>query len=107
METVYAGGPTNKSAIIEGGKPVGYQQLTVSSSAVALTVPLQANTATIVVENATVRFRSDGTDPTTTVGVPLWTNQSFQIQSKDILSAIKFIATGSDATLNIEYYERS
>lgn len=106
METVYAGGPTNKSAIIEGGTPVGYQQLSVAGTATGLTVPENANTATIVVEDASVRFRSDGTSPTATVGVSLWQNQSFQIQSREILTAIEFISQSGTAELNIEYYER-
>ena len=104
---VYAGGPFNKSAIIEGGDPVGYQQLTVTGTAVALTVPSNANSATIVVEDNGVRFRDDGTNPTAGIGMPLYQNQSIQLQSRSMLEAIKFIrVSATSATLNISYYER-
>ena len=93
--------------IVQTGKPVGYQQLVVSNSAVGLTIPLNANRALIVVEDAAVRFRDDGTVPTATVGVQIFQNQSFEITDADSLKAIKFIRkTGTSAELNISYYQR-
>lgn len=99
--------PVQKSVIVEGGKPVGYEQLAVSSTAVSLTVPLRANTATLVIETDSVRYRDDGTDPTASVGMLLYPGQSIQIQSKDMLNAVKFIRVTSDAVVNVSYYERS
>lgn len=91
--------------IPKAGKPLGYQQLTVADTAVALTVPLNAEMCIMVSQDATVRFRDDGTDPTSTVGVPLYQNQSMQINGADALAATKFIRTGStSAKLNILYY---
>ena len=96
-----------KDIIVQTGKPVGYQQLSVTNTAVALTIPLNANRALIVVEDAAVRWRDDGTDPTATVGVQLFQNQSFEITHPDSLSAIKFIrVTNTNAELNISYYQR-
>lgn len=81
-----------------------YQQLTVSSTAVALTVPGGSKFALIRVSVAAVRFRDDGTNPTGSLGVPL--NPGDSIDYDGPLSAIKFIrAGGTDATLDILYYK--
>ena len=54
--------------------PVGYQQLTVSSTSVSLTVPDLANRAVIQAQGDSVRWRDDGTDPTAAIGMLLYTN---------------------------------
>ncbi len=84
----------------------GYQQLTVSSTAVAPTLPSgkQIQLMVITVETANVRWRDDGTDPTASVGMPIWLNQTPFAFNGDI-SRIKFIRQGAtDATVNITYY---
>ena len=91
---------------VQTGKPLGFQKLTVSDSAVGLTVPLNANRALIVVEDATIRWRDDGSDPSTTVGTPLLQNQSMVLDHEDSLAAFKAIRDDStDAVLNITYSE--
>jgi hypothetical protein len=84
----------------------GYQQLTVSSTAVAPTLPTGAQVQLMVisVETANVRYRDDGTNPTASVGMPLWLNQPPFSFNGDI-SKIKFIRQAStDAVVNITYY---
>jgi hypothetical protein len=89
--------------------PVGYQQLTVSSAAVALTVPAPSgnlpgpNCALIRVSGAGVRYRDDGTNPAAGTGYPLNVGDSIPYYGN--LSVLKFIRSGSaDATLDIVYY---
>ena len=83
-------------------KDLGYQQLTVSSVAVALTVPARARYARIRVENNSVRWRGDGVDPTAAVGMPLKPDdESFETSNP---WTIRFIRVTSDAILNIEYF---
>jgi len=90
-----------------GQRPVDYQALTVSTSAVTLTIPAGANSCVITVENATVRYRSDGTAPTSTVGAAFYQNASAAFKGLALMKALQFIristATG-DATLTINYY---
>ncbi len=92
-----------------------YQQLTVSTVAVGLTLPTGAATQTprrmlIVVETNGVRWRADGTNPTASVGMPLFTNGILDLTDKStdfwgIIQQIKFIRSGAaDATLNIAYF---
>lgn len=88
--------------------PVGYQQLTVSSAAVGLTLPAASNNVTgpryavIRCATANVRWRDDGTNPSATVGVPLNVGEILEYDGN--LSAIKFIRVSADATLDISYY---
>lgn len=81
---------------------LGYQQITSLTSSTALTVPAGASLALIVPETQNVRWRDDGVDPTTTVGMPVLTNTSMSYDGD--LKAIRFIAAASGAVLNVSYY---
>lgn len=90
---------------------MGYQQLDSLSSAAGLTVPsrdptsgmtTKANFALIVAEAQDVRWRDDGTAPTSTVGMLLKTGVIFQYDGD--LSKIKFIETAGSAKVNVSYY---
>ena len=81
---------------------LGYQQITNLTSSTALTVPAGASLALIVPETQNVRWRDDGVDPTTTVGMPVLTNTSMSYDGD--LKAIRFIAATSGAILNVSYY---
>lgn len=100
--------------------PLGYQQLTVSTVAVGLTLPTstiktgdlagtgsvtrRAGYSVIRCATAAVRWRDDGTAPTATVGIPL--NVGDELDYDGDASAIKFIRSGgADATLDISYYD--
>jgi hypothetical protein len=81
---------------------LGYQQITDASTAVGLTIPTGANFAMIVAEAQAVRWRDDGVDPTTTVGMPLSVGVDFSYDGD--LKRIKFIAVVAGAIINIAYY---
>ncbi|MDD3644340.1 MAG: hypothetical protein PHR19_02310 [Bacteroidales bacterium] len=81
---------------------LGYQQITDASSAVGLTVPTGANFAMIVCEAQAVRWRDDGVNPTTTVGMPLAVGVDFSYDGD--FNRIKFIAAVAGAIINISYY---
>lgn len=84
--------------------PKGYQQLTVSTTAVGLTVPPGASRAVIKVIAQPVRYRDDGVDPTTSLGYPKVANDEF-VLSGSSMKNVKFIRDdASDATLEILYY---
>ena len=84
---------------------LGFQQLTVSTSALGLTVPAGASRALIRVSGANgVTFRDDGTDPTAAIGFPIVSTDPFLLYDGE-LTKIKFIRTGaSDGLLNVSYY---
>lgn len=81
---------------------LGYQQITDLSSAVGLTIPLGATLALIVPETQNVRWRDDGTNPTASVGMPIYIGASLSYDGD--LNKIKFIQETASAKLNISYY---
>lgn len=82
--------------------PRGFQQITDMSASTALTVPSQAQFAMIQAEGADVRWRDDGTAPTTSVGTLLTAGNSMLYEGD--LGAIRFIETATTAVLNVSYY---
>lgn len=80
----------------------GYQQLTSLSSAAALTVPSGATVALVQAESQSIRWRDDGTDPTTTAGMVLSAGESLFFTGS--LAAFKAIEITASAKLNISYY---
>lgn len=83
--------------------PNGYQQLTSISGATGLTVPTGSVIAEICDEGDEARYRDDGTNPTTTVGMPVPAGTCFQYAG--LLTAIKFIDTSSGAIVDVSYYK--
>ena len=83
--------------------PKGYEQIADVSSAEGLTVPAGATRARIVATGQPVRWRDDGTSPTTTVGMYLPANTEMIYDGS--LSDIEFIETAATAVLNISYYQ--
>lgn len=89
---------------------LGYEQITGLSSAKGLTVPTtdlnglscKPSIALIVAESTAVRWRDDGTNPTSTVGMPLATGVTLQYDGD--LSAIRFIEQSASSKLNVTYY---
>jgi hypothetical protein len=82
---------------------LGYQQLTSLSSAAGLTVPAGATYAVIQCETQNVRWRDDGTAPTSSVGMKLTVAPDLLIYD-GALSSIKFIEEAASAKLNVSYY---
>lgn len=81
---------------------IGYQQITSLSSAAGLTVPAGATMALIAPETKDVRWRDDGTNPTSSVGMPLVVGTTLNYDGD--LNKIKFIETAASAAINISYY---
>lgn len=89
---------------------LGYQQITSLGSAANLTVPVVTRNGTkqfprfavIIAETQAVRWRDDGTAPTSSVGMPLAVNTPY-IYDGDMMN-IQFIEQTASAKLNISYY---
>jgi hypothetical protein len=91
--------------VVDGGGlvPKGYQQIAANGSARSLTVPAGATLAIIRSEAQGWRYRSDGVDPTTSVGMPLWAAEGLSPFNAN-LSALRFREMASGAILNVDYY---
>jgi len=89
--------------------PLGGQQtLTISTSAVSLTVPDRANAAIITVETASIRFWDTGAVPTSSEGHLATSGTSIvysDATERSLLTNFQAIrATGTDATIQVSYY---
>lgn len=82
--------------------PEGYEQITSLTTAIGLTVPANARMALIQVLAQDVRWRDDGTDPTTGVGMLISAGNEFWYTGD--LDAIKFIELVADSEINVAYY---
>ena len=84
-------------------REMGYQQLTSLNTAATLTVPTGANIATLQAETKDVRYRSDGTAPTASVGSILYAGADPSLYFGN-LSALKLIEVSASAKLNVHYF---
>lgn len=88
---------------IDSMRCVGFQQITSLSSATALTVPTGARAAVVYVESQSVRYREDGTSPTTTVGLVIAAGGTQTFGAN--IGSVKFIETTTSAKINVSYYK--
>jgi len=82
--------------------PIGFEQLTSLAAAKSLTSPTGARLALIQAEDQAVRWRDDGVDPTSAVGMQLAAGKDFFYIGD--LSNIRFIEESASAKLNVAYY---
>lgn len=84
-----------------------FQALTVSTTSVALTATvgqLNSHRAVISVEDAPIRFRYDGTAPTSTVGHVLYPGDKLILEGRANISQFRAIRSGSvDAVLAVSH----
>lgn len=92
------------------GQPLlsrGYSQLTITSTVVStLTVPSGSQMAVVEIETNQVRYRDDGTNPSTTGGTPIAAGGSMTICGLSILNNWKVTGVTGNATLNVTFYGR-
>lgn len=87
--------------------PKSFQEVTVGAAAVALTVPTGATRADIQVQAQPLRYRVDGTNPTSTVGFAAAADEWVVLQGEE-LGLARFIRSGgSDALLAVQWYAAS
>ena len=91
----------------EGLTPFAHETLTVGSTAVGLTSATysDATRAEMTLETAQIRFWDDGTDPTSSVGIPVYVGDPIVLNSAAQIANFKAIRTGSTSgTLSIQYF---
>jgi hypothetical protein len=84
-------------------EPLGYQKITpLSAPAKALTVPARTRSILVKCETQSVRWRDDGTDPTTTDGFRLDSGEEFWYTGKP--QKLRFLEETSGAVLHVSFY---
>lgn len=100
-----------EKAVVSGvRRPLGYQQISAATlvAATSLTIPtlpagVVVGYTVIQVENGDVRWRDDGTAPTSSVGMTLLSG--YELDYAGDAAAIQFILIGATSPiLNISYY---
>ena len=84
--------------------PLGFQQISVGSSAGGLTVPAGADFAIMRASTADVSWRDDGIAPTASVGFPLLHTDVDPFEYHGDLGAFEAIAVSGSPVLNVSYY---
>lgn len=92
--------------------PLGFEQLTVSSTSKALTATVYdvldgdgvADLAVISVETDAIRYRCDGVAPTASVGMPQAANSTFTVYGVLSVRKLRMIRVTTDATIEVHYY---
>lgn len=92
---------------------VAYEQITVAATAIGFSVAnvrgygsnrFAAEKVIVVVETAQIRWRADGTDPTSSVGHLANVGTVLTFDNRDRIEKFRAIRTGSvSATLSVEY----
>ena len=86
-------------------RPSGFEQITVGASAIGLTAASIGKAAFITIENADIRYRIDGTNPTATVGHLVGNGGSIYLAEVKSLANFKMIRTGdTSATAFVTHY---
>lgn len=85
----------------------GFEQLAITGSATALaSVPANANKAVMTVENATLRYRDDGTNPDANTGLRAFIGATIILNNRDAILNFRAIRTGNTSSeVNCSYYE--
>ena len=87
-----------------------FESITVTDSATRLTIAnvrgsgAPAEKAFITVEVASIRYRDDGSDPTSSIGHLVFIGDTVSLDSRDKIEKFRAIRTGStSATLRVDY----
>jgi len=83
-------------------EPKGHEQLTSIESPAALSPPSGARLALIQATGENIRWRDDGTDPTSATGIQLEAGNDFWYVGN--LASIRLIEESSGAAVNVAYY---
>ena len=92
---------------VEGLTPFDYESITVADSAIGLTAAkyLDAERAEITLETAQIRFRVDGTDPTSSEGHLVEVGDVITLNSAAQISDFSAIRTGNTSgVLKVTYF---
>lgn len=90
---------------MSGSYNAGEPLAVTNAAAVGFTAATYGNTrnAFAQVQDNPIRYRFDGTDPTTTVGIEAPVGSIIQLTSKDQMVKFRAIATGGNAVVFAEF----
>ena len=91
-----------------GLKSLGFQSLRLFAGVTGLTIPDGTEQILLTIEGASVKFRDDGTDPTTLTGQNLVMSGAPWMYASQNLSGLKFCQVSATTSIvNATFYGRS
>ncbi len=114
ISVVSGRGPTRMTVLQAYGDPVGFAQQTISSSSSSSglpSIPSSANHAIVQLDSTgtpvTIRWRDDGTNPTSTVGMELFPGNVVELSTRaSTLNFQAILESSGSSILNVSYYSR-
>jgi len=87
--------------------PAGFEQLAIGATSTRLaSIPDNANKAVLTVEDATLRYKDSGADPTATEGLKVYIGGTIFLNSRQSLTNFRAIRVGgTNSEVNVMYYE--
>jgi len=88
-------------------KPAGFQAIATLTSATVqgLTIPTDARYAKVRVVSQPIRWRDDGTNPTSASGYEVAANGEIELISREQLAGFKAVAKDTSAGLEVLFYK--
>lgn len=84
--------------------PKDYESITVSNTAIGLTAGKIGVGAFLTVETDAIRYRIDGTDPTSSEGHQVASGGTIYLADKVSCEQLKMIRVTTDATVKVTHY---
>lgn len=88
-----------------GWHPDAFEHVSNLGTATGLTRPPEAMKAIVTVGLEAVRWRADGVDPTSAIGILLPEDSSQIFTGRVFLDALKFITIAGSAQLHVQYFK--
>ncbi len=97
-------GPTGSYAGTRQLYPLGYLQFSLSTTTVTELPdpPTGTSLALVKIEGAAARYRDDGVDPTSTVGMPIAVGESLVYDA--LMTDMRVIGQADGSKVNVAYY---
>lgn len=97
-------GPTGTYAGTRQLYPLGYAQWSLSTTTVTELPdpPAGTSVALVKIESAGARYRDDGVDPTSTVGMPIAVGESLVYDA--LMTDMRLIGQSNGSIVNVSYY---
>lgn len=83
---------------------LGFEEISGLSAAKALTIPAGTRFARVQAVTQNVRFRLDGTNPTSAIGQRIAVGETVELSNDMAMAAAKFIEETASAKLEVHYY---
>jgi len=110
IHVIPSSGPWKITTFEEHGDPAGYQQISVGSTAVSLSIPSGTNPNRVIIQCETqgnIKWRDDGGAPTSAIGMTLYAGNAMELGTNKSIKNLQMISdSAATVTVDVTYYEK-